>query len=486
MVLKTKGGDIYQYALKFGKERGWILSSAALAALLCLSACQSTKQPRPRNQIVDASNNASLTAPAIARMEADIPPEHQALKKIDISTMTLPNAIGIAIARHPDIGRANAVVTQSNMQILVEKAAWYPTFQYSINPGYSQYYRGSNEGRSRNSTLQGTFSANQLIYDFGTTKNRIGAARALHERDRYLFASTVENVAIQVATTFIELAGAQELIEAAKREHIAMKLTRDKIVERTRSGLSDAVDLNQADVAIARARADLLSAQTRFDVAAGRFAEITGIRPQKVASIDETSRFINKLGSVNQSIEATPTVLAADSAVQAALQRVEIARSQLYPSISLQASQQKATGGRNVTNDSSFIGLQLSGVFNSGLRERHQITAAQAQLDAARQDSEHERLVARTTLGSAQTEARGAGARMDNSRQLMALSLTSRDLYWQQYTLNRRPLTDVVNAERETFTAENDYITAMTDYLQARLRAYSAIGDLVERIRSHQ
>jgi len=484
MALKIK--ERYKgshWLLPFG--RAGFLSCAILVVSLSVSGCQSSKVQwtnAPDNAVTVSSQEAAK--PPVA--DEVIPPEHQALKTVDISTMNLPNAVGIAIARHPDIGRASAIVTQSNMQILVEKSAWYPTFQYSVNPGYSAYYRGQGVGKSSNSTLQGTVAANQLIYDFGTTKNRIGAARALYDRDRFLLANTVENVAAHVASTFIELAAAQELIEAARREHVAMRLTRDKIVERTRSGLSDAVDLNQADVAIRRAQADLLSAQTRFDVAAGRFAEMTGVRPSKVVSIEETSGFINKLGKIDKSVDATPIVLAADSEVQAALRRVEIARSQLYPSIALQASQQKATGGRNVTNDSSFVGLQLSGSLNSGLRERHQITAARAQLDAVRQDSENERLVARTTLNSAQTEARGAGERMDNSRQLIALSLTSRDLYWQQYTLNRRPLTDVLNAEREAFSAESDYIGAMADYLQARIRAYSAVGDLVERIRSRQ
>jgi len=461
------------WLLSFGESR--FLSCAILVASLSLSGCQSSKV-----HWTNAPGDAATVFPQEAARSpvADevIPPEHQALKKVDISTMNLPNAVGIAIARHPDIGRASAIVTQSNMQILVEKSAWYPTFQYSVNPGYSAYYRGQGAGKSSDSTLQGTVAANQLIYDFGTTKNRIGAARALYDRDRFLLANTVENVAVHVASTFIELAAAQELIEAAKREHVAMRLTRDKIVERTKSGLSDAVDLNQADVAIRRSQADLLSAQTRFDVAAGRFAEMTGVRPSKGVSIEETSSFINKLGKIDRSIDTTPIVLAADSEVQAALRRVEIARSQLYPSIALQ----------NITNDSSFVGLQLSGSLNAGLRERHQITAAKAQLDAARQDSENERLVARTSLSSAQTEARGAGERMDNSRQLIALSLTSRDLYWQQYTLNRRPLTDVLNAEREAFSAESDYISAMADYLQARIRAFSAVGDLVERIRSRQ
>jgi len=344
MTLKIKkryGSD--HHPVPFGGVK--FLFGSILVASLCLSGCQSSKV-HWTSAPSDATDVFPQEAAKPVVVDETIPPEHQALKKVDISTMNLPNAVGIAIARHPDIGRASAIVTQSNMQILVEKSAWYPTFQYSVNPGHSEYYSGRDAGRSSNSTLQGTVTANQLVYDFGTTKNRIGAARALYNRDRFLLANTVENVAAHVASTFIELAAAQELIEAAKREHVAMRLTRDKIVERTKSGLSDAVDLNQADVSIRRAQADLLSAQTRFDVAAGRFAEMTGVRPSKVVSIEETSSFINKLGKIDNSIDATPIVLAADSEVQAALRRVEIARSQLYPSIALQASQQKATGGR--------------------------------------------------------------------------------------------------------------------------------------------
>lgn len=72
---------------------------------------------------------------------------------------------------------------------------------------------------------------------------------------------------------------------------------------------------------------------------------------------------------------------------------------------------------------------------------------------------------------------------MDNAKQMMDLSLSSRDLYWQQYTLNKRPLTDVINAERDTFMAESDHITAISDRLYAKIKAYYAVGQLVSRLR---
>ncbi|AQS41908.1 MAG: Outer membrane efflux protein [Candidatus Tokpelaia hoelldobleri] len=405
--------------------------------------------------------------------------------RINLKNMKLSDAVGIAIARHPDIGRATAVVMQSNAQIAVEKSAWYPTMTYGVNPGYSRYY-GSKARNSSESNVRATIGAQQLLYDFGQTSSRIGVARAAYERDRYLLNDTIENVAYSMAAIFIELSASQEMVEAARREYHAMRITRDKIAERVASGLSDAVDLNQADVSIRRAQSDMLSAQTRYDVAAGRFAEIIGVRPDQVASLEITASFIENLGERRNGVDSTPSVLAAEAEVRAAQKKVKLARSQFYPSVNLGVSQQKATGQRNATNDSSFVGVQLNGSFNTGFREKHMIEAARAELNAAQQSSENERLITRTALGSSETEAQGAMARMGNSSEMMSLSLSSRDLYWQQYTLNKRPLTDVVNAERDIFMAESDRITALADYLNARVRAYAAVGDLVERIRQRQ
>ena len=82
-----------------------------------------------------------------------------------------------------------------------------------------------------------------------------------------------------MANTFIELSAAQDLISAAERETNLLRDTHDKISQRVKAGLSDASDLNQAEVAMERAKSDLLQATTRFDVAAGKFAQISGFRP---------------------------------------------------------------------------------------------------------------------------------------------------------------------------------------------------------------
>lgn len=452
-----------------------------IVGALALSSCQATKLS-DRTSVQTLQNPPQSTL-ALARADDVSSKDNNPLLVINTHNLNLNSSIGIALARHPDIGRASAVVAQSNTQITIEKSAWYPTFQYSVDPGYNHYYSSSNDSRT-GSNVKGSLGASQLIYDFGRTSSRIRAAKATYERDSYLLTKAYEDVAANMAIIFIELSASQELIDAAEQEYDAMRRTRKKIADRVQSGLSDLVDLNQADIAMQRARSDFLSVKNRFDIAAGRFAEITGIHPQKVTNINVTSHYIDSLGGNHNTIENTPNVLAADAEIKAAQERVKLAKAQLYPSISVTVSQQKSTTQRNITNDNSFVGLQLSGSLNAGLREHYQITSAQAALKAAQQTSESERLIARTTIRSAKTEAENASARMDNSKRLMSLSLTSRDLYWQQYTLNKRPLTDVVNAERETFIAQSEYITAMADYMNARIKAYHAIGELVQHLRS--
>lgn len=402
---------------------------------------------------------------------------------VAVDGMTLENAIGIALARHPDIGRATAVVAQSRAQVAIERSAWYPTIQYGVDPGYSKYGGSSNNRNDDNTSVRGSVGASQLVYDFGRTSSRVGVAKATHEKQKHLLNDTMEQVAATMASIFIELAGAQDMIGAANRQVSALTNTRDKIVQRVNAGLSDVSDLNQADVAMERAKSDLLSAQTKYDVAAGRFAEMTGVRPKRVATLAATSKFIDKLRRGTDNYDNTPSVLAATAEVRAAEQRLKLAKADRFPTVSLGVTQSKATKNQNATNDSTFVGLQLSGKFSTGKKEKYQIEASEAELRAAKQARDNDLMITRTTLGSAETEGSGAEARMSNAKEMMNLSLSSRDLYWQQYTLNKRPLTDVVNAERDTFAAESTFITAQSDRLSAKVKAYSAVGQFVSRIR---
>lgn len=401
--------------------------------------------------------------------------------RVAIDGMTLSDAVGVAISRHPDISRANAIIAQSSSEVAIAEAAWYPTIEYNVRPGYGQSYGsgGSSAG------ARGTLGVNQLVYDFGRTSSRISAADSTLKKQQYLLADTVETVGYNTATTFVELAASQDMIAAAQRQVAALGQTSSKIVERVKAGMSDASDQNQANVANQRAKAEVLKAKTRFDVAVGRLAELSGMRPQRVANLGMTSRFVSALGDGGDDIDQTPSVLAANAAMDAANAKVKLAQAERFPSIGVGVSRSLSTGRENI-NDDTFVGLTLSGSYSLGGLTRHQIAAAEAERRAAAEILENQRLVTRTALGAAETEASGAAARLASYEAVIALSSASRDLYWQEYTLNKRPLTEVINAEREIYSSEVERINAIADGVLARIKAYLAIGKFVQLLREQE
>lgn len=395
--------------------------------------------------------------------------------------LSLHDAVGIAIARHPAIARAQAETVQSTAQVSVARAAWYPKLDYGLRPGYGgSYGSGGNRAGTRASV-----GVSQLVYDFGRTDSRIAAADAARSQKGHATADSVETVALQTASIFLELAASQEVIAAAQRQVDALQQTLAKIVERVRAGLSLPSDRNVAQLALLRAQAAAMKAQTRFDAAAATFQQLTGVRPQSVAPLADAAALARAPGSVRMDIEQTPAVRAAAAGVEAADARVRLADAERFPSISVGINRALSTGRADATND-RWIGVQLSGSFAFGGLAQHQRDAAIAELRASREGLENQRLAARSALGAAEVEAEGAAARRAGYEQIVALSRASRDLYWQEYMLNKRTLTDVVNPERDIFDAEAESINALADGTLARIRAWAAVGQLVPLLRAQE
>lgn len=432
-----------------------------------------TPDPNP----IDGALDAPIDTPPVA----DAAGASDDTLRIALDDLSLRDAVGIAIARHPDIGRANAEVAQSTSEVEVAKAAWYPKIDYGVRPGYGGSF-GSNGNRTG---TRASIGVSQLLYDFGRTSSRISAADSTLSQRRFQLADTIETVAYQTASTFIELAASQDVIAAAQRQVAALTETRAKILDRVRAGLSVSSDRNLVELAILHAQAEVLKAHTRFDVAAAKLTELIGARPRRVASLGGTVGFVGGLGSIGGNVEHTPSVLAAEAAVDAADARVRLAEAERFPSIGIGASRAISSGRPNASND-TWIGLAVSGNYSLGGLAKHQIAAAEAELRANRESLENQRLVTRSALKAAQIEVSGAAARRASYEKVIALSRASRDLYWQEYILNKRTLTDVVNPERDIFESEVEWINALADGSIARVKAYVAVGKFVELLREHE
>jgi adhesin transport system outer membrane protein len=402
------------------------------------------------------------------------------MQRVSLVKLTLRDAVGLAIARHPDVSRAMAVVSQSAEDVLVAKGAWFPVANYSISPGYGNAF-----SRDNATGTQSSGGVSQLIWDFGKTSGRIEQADATLNRQRYTLTSTIEGVAYSAAGQYIECATAQALLDATREEIASLTKLRGMIADRVKASLSPASDLTQAEVALQRAILDQAQAQTRLDIAANGLGQVIGIRPKSVAPLVSVNEASGALKSDSRDIENAPAVLAAKAAVAEAEAQIKITKADYYPAVSLVGSKSSMSGTTNAY-DTAWVGLALGGTISPIGQNRYRIESARASRDAAERQLDGQRLSMRTALASAEMELEGSVTRRTASDTMEKMSRTSRDLYWQEYVLNKRPLNQVLDADRDIFTAVSSRIAAIADGITARLKMQVAVGLLVKKLRDLQ
>ena len=391
-----------------------------------------------------------------------------------IAELGLQQAVDLALERHPSISSARALNAQADAQVSVAKSARWPVISYGVAPGYDA-------ATGQNSNIQFSAGVNQTLYDFGVTSGSISGAEARRDRQTHMVASAAENVAEQTSETFVEMVAAQEVMAAADREAKALDDIRVKIERRVKAGMADVSDLKRADVSRERAVADRLQAQTRFNVAADTLAQIIGVRVTNVVGMSATSDVVRQLGLRSDSVEDAPALQAARSAAVAADADLEAAKGRRYPSVGVGVTQYTSRV-RGTFSPNTQFGLVLRGNFETGRGAAYQVEAASAAREAAEHDIEYQRLTAETALASADLSMAGAQAQVAAYDRMMKLWADSRDLYWQEYLLNKRSLSDVFNMESDIFSADSQRIEAVRQGVVATLRAHAATGTLVDRL----
>jgi adhesin transport system outer membrane protein len=396
-------------------------------------------------------------------------------------TLLPQTAVSLALARHPEIKGAEAVIARRQADAALARSERWPTIQYGIGPGYG----GSYGGGGNQSAIRASLGIEQPLWDFGATRNRIAAAADLEAAAHASKADTAEKVAQSTLAAYAETTAAQERLAAAGDAIQSMRQVRERIRLRVEAGLSNRSDLNAASVAVRRAELDAEGERTRADAAMSRLIELIGVSARHLAALQDSYALIAMRRPAEPDFEQAPAIQAAGHALDAAAAKEEIARAELLPAINLNASRSFSTGNYSA-NDATWVGLLLKGSFSLGGAGRERVAAAVADREATRQELESRRLQARTEWQVAMREEQGARRRMSDFEEVASLWQTTRELYWGEYILDKRSLGDVINAEREIYTARAERVTALADALMATMKARVAQGQLVALLDEEQ
>lgn len=391
--------------------------------------------------------------------------------------LELNEAVRQAVARHPSISDAISTLAQQAGGVEVARAGYYPQVRVGVGGGTNN--APAAQGGSTGTVA--TASVSQMLYDFGKVDGAVAQSEALVRRQQAGILKQIDAVAQQTADAVVTAHRYQALLAIAQQQVQAVEKVLETARLRANAGISTRADPIQAESRVDSARANLLQVKSQLAQWRERLGTLLGpgVPPQIAPLPDGLASTLRVDSPPDTSL--LPDVLAAEAERRAASAQLEIARANRYPTLSVDASVNKAMGGINpatLERNGTYhtVMLNLTSVIYQGGALDAQVRAATAAEEAARMRIETARLNAGDQARNFREQVIGAQARLGVLADRRRSIVEARDLYREQYTLGTRSILDLLNAEQEIYQAAAEQEAVLHDLWASRVGYIGATG----------
>lgn len=428
----------------------------------------------------------AVAAASVALVQAEETPLSSKTDLVTVYQEAAKNNADIAAAR-ADYQARREVVPQARAGLLPNLSA------------------GANYGDTRTEvdSPSVTLSRSGLVYQANLSQPlfradrwfQLQAAEATSEQASLELSATEQNLILQSAETYFAVLRAQDTLASTKAEEAAFKRQLDQANERFDVGLSDKTDVLEAQAGFDTARANRLLAERAVDDAFEALVTLTNRDYLAVEGIVHTLPVLAP--TPNDAKAWVDTAAAQNLNLQASLYAVTAAEENLRqrkaghaPTLDAVASyQQGDNDSLGFTNSGGLprysgdvsqrsIGLQLNiplysgGLTSSQVREAYQRLGQTEQLRESlrRQVVQNTRNLFRAVNTDVETVQARRQSIISNQSALEATEIG--------YQVGTRNIVDVLDAQRQLYSAVRNYNDARYDYILNNLRLKQAAGTL--------
>ena len=446
------------------------IASVAVMLALTLGCGRLNAQEQPLSSETLA---ADQMLPALDGSVAQLP-----LSPAAPGTLTLNEAVDRAVNWHPSISEAVGKLLSQNEQIEVAKAKYYPQISAGMNNGYSNTYLDHGYRPAL------VLSISQMLYDFGKVASQVRAESAGAAEEQANVLLSIDSVAHETANTIVQVQAAQQMVETAEEQLVALngigKLTR----QRNDEGATSMSDVVQTDARIEAARSQLAQYQADLDSAKASLMSMLGWNSLNAISNDFPQKLDGSCEQAKPDDRLVPAVLAAWAQANVAQANLDYANAQMTPTISLEPSVQHYLNDKYPSHDvldktqyTAMVKVEMPIYQGGGLTARR--NAASHAVESAQSAIQRTRLEVRRKLLDSRSQSMSLASALQILRRQQQLSERTRELYQQQYLdLGSRPLLDVLNAEQEVYQARFAELQIQSQLRQLQLNCLYNTGTL--------
>lgn len=402
---------------------------------------------------------------------------------------TLESALSKAYGSNPTLNAQRAALRVSNEGVSQALSGYRPRVTGTADIGVS--YIENNRPLARATSIRQAprgagVQLDQTIWNAGRTSNAVSQAEALVLAGRETLRVAEQTVLLDAATVYMDVLRDTAILNLNNNNVEVLEEQLRQTRDRFNVGEVTRTDVAQSEARLASSRSQLSVAQANIKSSLGRYRQIVGVQPKRLAPGRPLERNLPR--SLDEAIRISqrqhPSIIAALHNVDAADIGVKVAEAELYPSLGLSASLTHRND-LNTLNDQRRSASALArltvpiyegGQVYSRTRQAKEL-AGQRRLEA---DITREQIRAAVVTAWGSLEASKAQTIAAQAQVLAAE--TALNGVREEAKVGQRTTLDVLNAQQELLSARSSLITAQRDRVVASYNVMSASGGLNARM----
>ncbi|MGA7817716.1 TolC family protein [Caballeronia sp.] len=431
-----------------------------------------------------ALDGALITPQAQApQSNADAARDTDASTQSVSGTMDMSNSLDAATENALTTKIARGQADQAQARVMGARAAYYPKINVIAKTPDKIVGAAQGYGRSYDQSAQASATLQYTMFDFGRRKNQVQSASLAAQASESAYQSEVETLTLDTSRAYLEVVRLQHLRKISD-DYVAQVRRLNQVIEqRVAGGLSAQSDAIRGQLALTSAQARSRQIKLQLAKAEQQFRSITGkdALPQPRDSVKRlppvnVEPLVDADADTNLAVKARRLDVASNNAL------VNVERASRYPRIDLVGTYRKPL--QAVPSPGSSVMMQVSfDLFDGGLR-KSRINEAVAAKYVAQQKLEQE-------LRNVNDQKQSLRSDWNSARDQWALSiegekqaLRTLDLYADEFRLGTRPLSDLISAQVDLFTARSDREQAESSYNLSTLALYNLDARTMDGLRA--
>jgi outer membrane protein, adhesin transport system len=449
-------------------------------------------------QVASASPDftASISAKAGPSVVTPVEPADRAKPgPRSVPSLTLNDAVAIAVLSHPQMGAQAAKVQGVSADVRFAEGARLPQLEIYGGAGHATLGTFSNDPSMYNSggapgTMRADagFTLRQLVFDFGAARSEVQRNQALVDAERLKLADQAEDIALRTVNAYLNLLEQRELISLIDHTVSEQRKLADLVKLSQQNGNGTMADVDRIKAKVIEIEAMRTDIDTAYHTALDEFHRLTNLEPRQVRRPKAVASLIPKnVGlAVTDANANNPSLLALKATGVSLGHQMAGQEATKMPRVDIQGDGLVKNYLGVASASQSVVDMRAMVMVTYKLFDGGTARAQEDHIRASQQQNEFKQLDEQETIELNLRRFYQSLAANRAKRAAAVSGVTTADnvnkLYIEQFKAGKRTIFEVLDSNMMVFTMQKNRINGEFEELRATYGILRNLGRLTETV----